>query len=85
MIMPIVNDICPGLNGVHIIPLHQPNYLLIGLDLILPHDNAFRLIPVTCPIVPLALPDLVYFESCLWVHVQYVAQDLFGLCGQDLW
>jgi hypothetical protein len=44
--------------------------------LIFSHNNALRLVPVTRPVVPLTLSNLVYLETRLWVHVQYVPQNL---------
>ncbi len=76
MVMPIVDYVCPGLDRVHIITFYESNYLLIGLDLIFSHNNALRLVPVTRPVVPLTLSNLVYLETRLWVHVQYVPQNL---------
>jgi hypothetical protein len=77
VIVSIVDDVSPRLNRVHVVPLHQSDNLFAGLNLVLSYNDTLRLVPVTRPSVPLALPNLVYFETRFWVHVQNVPQNVF--------
>lgn len=76
VIVPVVDYVSPRLHRVHVIPLHQPDDLLIRLDLVLSHNDALRFVSVTRSYVPLALPNLVYFETRLRIYVQNVSQNV---------
>lgn len=80
--MPVVDHVSPRLNRVHVVPFHQPYNLLVGLNLVLPHNDSLGLVLVTRCIVPFAFPDLIDFEPSFRVDVQNTSQNIFGISRQ---
>ena len=79
MIMPIVDDICPRLYRIDIVPLHELDNVLNGFNLVLAYNYALRFVLVTGRIVPLALSNLVDLKTSFWIYVQNVSDNLFRI------